>query len=122
MYLVLVLPDGSKSMIPVEWTDLTIPAQSKAALSAPTTPALGTLDSLLHARAVVDALLSRLAAFNSENKKPTASKESAIGKESDPLRSSPPRNIPLGNTARGTQNGSHQSPGAYHRQHNSRQP
>lgn len=122
MYLVLILPDGSKSMIPVEWTDFAIPAQPKQAPSAQTMPTLGSLADLLQARAVVDALLSRLAAFNSENAKPTASKESDIAKEPDPLRSSSPRNVALGNNPRRTQNGSHRHPGAHDREHSPAQP
>jgi len=122
MYLVLILPDGSKSMIPVEWTDFAIPAQPKQAPSAHTTPTLGSLEDLLHARAIVDALLSRLTAFNSENAKSTASKESTIAKESNPLRSASQRNLSLGNTARRTQSRGHRHSGAHHCEHDSTQP
>ena len=110
-YLVLILPDGSKSMIPVEWTDLATPAASKP----DTVPTLASLEDLLHTRAVVDALFSRLPAFHIENRNRAAGKESTIAKESEPLRSSSRRNVALGDLARRTQNGGHRSPGTHHR-------
>ncbi len=60
LHLVLILPDGSKSLIPVDWTDLASPAQPQQVRSAQTAATLGSLEDLLHARALVDALLSRL--------------------------------------------------------------
>jgi hypothetical protein len=122
MYLVLILPDGSKSMIPVEWTDFAIATHSKQATAAQTMPTLGSLADLLHARAVVDALLSRLAAVNSENSKAAASKESTIAKEPESLRSSSPRSISLGNRAPRTQDRRYRDPGTHHREHNARKP
>lgn len=59
MYLVLILLDGSKSMVPAEWTDFALPTQPERAPAAPSAQTLGSLEDLLHARAVVDALLSR---------------------------------------------------------------
>jgi hypothetical protein len=58
LLLTLILPDGSKSLIPADWTDLASPTQT---LSAPTVTTLGSLEELLHTRAIVDALLGRLA-------------------------------------------------------------
>jgi hypothetical protein len=99
MYLVLILPDGSKSMVPAEWTDFALLAQPASALDTPALT-IGSLEHLLHTRAVVDALLSRLAAVANED----ATKESPIAsKKSEPLRSSPRRNVSLGNIARRTQ-------------------
>ena len=50
LHLVLVLPDGSRSLIPAAWTDLT------AALAPRAHPmSLGALADLLHARTLVDA-------------------------------------------------------------------
>jgi hypothetical protein len=79
MYLVLILPDGSKSMIPAEWTDFALPTQPERTSSAAPTlaPTVGTIEDLLHARAVVDALLSRLAGVANED----ASKESPIARK-----------------------------------------
>jgi hypothetical protein len=55
--LILVLPDGSKSMVPADWTDLAeeIDPGSNAEVSGD----LASADQLLHVRAVVDALLAR---------------------------------------------------------------
>src|SRR6266487_255598 len=53
--LLVVLPDGSKSLIPAAWTDL-----DGADVGAATdTAALGSLAQLLHACTVVRALLAR---------------------------------------------------------------
>jgi hypothetical protein len=84
---------------------------------------LGSLEDLLHARAVVDALLSRLAALKSENGNSPEIKESLFArKKSEPLRSSSPRNLPVGNTARPTQNSRDRHPGTSHRERNPTQP
>jgi hypothetical protein len=87
-YLVLILPDGSKSMIPAEWTDFPTPARFERESCTSITPTLASVEDLLLARAIVDALLSRSAAYNSEPRKAAAGKESAIAKESESLRSS----------------------------------
>ena len=122
LHLVLILPDGSKSLIPVDWTDLASPAQPQQVRSAQTAT-LGTLEDLLHARALVDALLSRLAALQSENRNSPATKESPIArKQSEPLRSASPRNLPVGNTARGAQNPRDRDPGTPHRERKPTQP
>src|SRR5215471_1216550 len=106
LLLVLILPDGSKSLIPADWTDLGSPMQS---IGTPAATTLGSLENLLQARAVVDALLGRLAAGEDGNS--TTTKESACaGKKSKPLRSSPRRNLPLGNPQRGTQKPRHADP------------
>jgi len=116
MHLVLILPDGSKSLIPADWTDFASPAPAQRAVSAPIAVTFGSLQDLLHARAVVDALLSRLPALNSENRKAPARKESPIArKESEPLRSSSQRNLPLGNSARRTQDSGDRNSGPPHR-------
>ncbi len=51
--LILVLPDGSKSLIPAAWTDLA----ATAALAVEATKTLASVRQLLRARALVDALL-----------------------------------------------------------------
>ena len=56
LQFVLILPDGSKSLIPADWTDF------KSASGAPQAPVLvGSLDDLLRLRVLVDALLRRAA-------------------------------------------------------------
>ena len=110
LLLVLILPDGSKSLIPADWTDLASPTQSIG------TPTLGSLEDLLHARALVDALLGRLAPVASEDGLSNTNKESVRArKQSKPLRSSPRRNLPVGNPQRGTQKTRHADPGTTHR-------
>jgi len=54
LQLVLILPDGSKSLIPADWTDC------KNSLGPPPAPELiGSLDDLLRLRSIVDGLLRR---------------------------------------------------------------
>jgi hypothetical protein len=52
--LILVLPDGSKSLIPAAWTDLE-PADEEGAQAE----TLGSVRDLLHLRTLVDAMLGR---------------------------------------------------------------
>jgi hypothetical protein len=52
--LTLVLADGSKSLIPAEWTDL----EPRAGVKQP--QALGSVADLLHARTVLAPLLHRI--------------------------------------------------------------
>ena len=66
LYLVLILPDGSKSVIPVEWTDYASVTQPRQAASAQNRAVLGSIEDLLHARAITDALLNRLVAPTGE--------------------------------------------------------
>ena len=54
LYLVLVLPDGSRSLIPADWTDLH-PAAIGSAQSHP----FASQQDLLRLRALADALLNR---------------------------------------------------------------
>ncbi|WXK38034.1 hypothetical protein IHE29_15725 [Mycetohabitans rhizoxinica] len=49
-HLLLLLPDQSRGLIPADWTDL-------ASNNTPATDALGSLDDLLRARLIIDALL-----------------------------------------------------------------
>jgi len=55
--LILVLPDGSKSLIPAGWTDLD--PEIAGAPEAEPSGSVASVRELLHARAVVDALLAR---------------------------------------------------------------
>ena len=114
MYLVLILPDGSKSMVPAEWTDFALPTQPERTSSAAPTlpPTIGTLEDLLHARAVVDALLSRLAGLVTRTRPRRAP---LARKKSEPVRSSPRRNLSLGNIGRRTQDRRDRNSGTTHR-------
>ncbi len=63
--LILVLPDGSKSLIPAAWTDL---APSPSAVDSADVKTLAPIRVLLQARAIVDALeLKRQAGFGPES-------------------------------------------------------
>ena len=120
LLLVLILPDGSKSLIPADWTDLASPTPP---FSAPTATTLGSLENLLQARAVVDALLGRLAPVTGEDGNYATTKESAFArKKPTPIRSSPRRNLSLGNPSRGTPKPRHPDPGTAHRPGRSKQP
>ena len=119
LLLVLILPDGSKSLVPADWTDLASPTEP---VRVPPATTLGSLEDLLHTRAVVDALLGRLALVTGEDGISTPTKESASArKKSKPLRSSPRRDLPLGNPPRGTHKPRRPDPGATHRPSRSRQ-
>jgi hypothetical protein len=58
LHLTLVLPDGSRSLIPADWTDLdecnSAPSNRRAASHV-----IATTSQLIHARKIVDALLCR---------------------------------------------------------------
>ena len=113
LLLILILPDGSKSLLPAAWTDLAAPTQT---LSAPTPTTLGSLEDLLHARTIVDALLGRLAPVNGEDGNSAQTKESTRAQQnSEPVRSGPRRNHSLGNSRRGTQKPGRSNPGKAHR-------
>ena len=60
LHWVLILPDGSRSLIPAEWTD----NGSSSHQCSEQTPAarLASFDELLRLRTIVDALLRRAAA------------------------------------------------------------
>lgn len=57
LHLLLVLPDGSRSLIPAAWTDLRR-APDKAVTTGPRA-ALASVSQLLQARTIVDALVRR---------------------------------------------------------------
>lgn len=75
--LLLVLPDGSKSLIPAVWTDLDeaegTGAAGEAGQAATTT--LGTLTDLLHTVAVVSALSTRTRQTKEQAAQPSPLKE-----------------------------------------------
>jgi hypothetical protein len=56
LQFVLILPDGSKSLIPAEWTDF-----KTASGPSPDFLLVGSLEDLLRLRSLVDALLRRSA-------------------------------------------------------------
>lgn len=54
LQFVLILPDGSKSLIPAEWTDFQNPA-----CAAQVPQLVGSFEDLLRLRDLTDALLRR---------------------------------------------------------------
>ena len=46
LYLILILPDGSKSLIPADWTDFASPTQPQQLFSVHTTATLGSVAGL----------------------------------------------------------------------------
>ena len=122
LHLLLILPDGSKSLIPADWTDLPSLAQPERALSAHTTATLGSLEDLFHARAVVDALLGRLARPESEKPNSAGTKEGLLAAKSESLRPSAQGNLRLGNPGERTQGSRGRNPRKAHRPRGRRQP
>src|SRR5262249_50319748 len=64
--LLVVLPDGSRTLMPARWTDLNPPAGQKPDAAAGQTPVLASASQLLCARTIVDALLRRCEAGHNE--------------------------------------------------------
>ena len=62
LHLTLELPDGTRSLIPAAWTDLSLnPAHnSSVTANVSTSPLLGSVSDLLRTGTIVDALLRRL--------------------------------------------------------------
>jgi len=116
LYLMLILPDGSKSMIPAEWTSFFSAARPTQAVSVDARATLGSVEDLLHARAITDALLNRLAVIKGE----VAEKESPLArKPSESLRSASRGKQSVGSSAgRATASG-HRHPGTADRQRRS---
>jgi hypothetical protein len=75
--LCLVLPDGSKSLIPATWTDLGGSAERSGEAAT-----LGSLSDLLCAAAVVSGLVHRFETANRDHR-PTDEKE--VGRATEPV-------------------------------------
>jgi hypothetical protein len=59
LHLLLVLPDGTRSLVPADWTDLSSTREANSEPVSAQHALVGSCDRLLRARAVVDALLQR---------------------------------------------------------------
>src|SRR5256884_4376155 len=64
--LTLIFPDGTKSLIPADWTDLAPTGPPRGVIGAKQIATRDSLEALIHASALVDALLGRLAETRSE--------------------------------------------------------
>src|SRR6266567_4107194 len=103
LQFVLILPDGSKSLIPADWTNF------KTASGAPQAPLLvGSLDDLLRLRGLTDALLRRAELpVRSE-----ASQEGHAATESELQRHPHSGDVPVGATRRPAKTDRDRDPGA----------
>jgi len=59
LHLILTMPQGGRALIPKEWTDLEALPPDSPTQANPHNNLLGSVRELLHARAIVDALLNR---------------------------------------------------------------
>ena len=107
LHLIVVLPDGSRSLIPAEWTDL------DGCTTAPACPTsvVGSIEDLLRSRRVIDALQRRHI-----GETPNLNVESACAKQTE-LHGGPAGATPIGvgSTAGGTQKRHCGNAGASHR-------
>ena len=72
LHLVLVLPDGSRTLIPAAWTDFSGGGSKQTpcrSLSSQTNPIVASCSDLLQARIVINALLNKLADAESTSQK-----------------------------------------------------
>jgi hypothetical protein len=93
LFFVLILPDGSKSLIPADWTDY-------AAASSPQTPdhqLIGSLEDLLQLRFLADALLQRVVTSATQS---VSQQESHVATESEFHRYPGSGDVPVGRTER----------------------
>jgi hypothetical protein len=109
LYLLLILPDGSKSLIPADWTDVAPTVQPHGAVTSNQTATLGSWEDLFHIRAIVDALLGHLAHPEGEANF-TAKKESVLAAKSESLRPSARGNLHVGNAGARTQGSRDRNP------------
>ena len=91
--LLVVLPDGSRSLIPAGWTDLAaMPiAKPAAATDNGRLHSLARLVDFLHARTILDALLSRVP---SPRPNPATTEESCRATDSGASRAAAPLAMP----------------------------
>jgi hypothetical protein len=86
--LLLILPDGSRSLVPASWTDWEATGGADQAPAISTNqrePSLGSFVDLLHARIIVDALLGRIASSRPDS---ATAEESGRATEPDTFRTS----------------------------------
>jgi len=121
LYLLLILPDGSKSLIPADWTDVAPTEQPPGSACSRQIPSLGSLEDLFHARAVVDALLNRLSSTQKQEANSTT-KEGILAAKSDSLRPAAQGNLRMGNTRERTQSSRHRNSRKAHRARRCGQP
>ena len=113
--LTLILPDGTKSLIPADWTDLAPTGPPRGVIGAKQIATRDSLEALIHASALVDALLGRLAETQSEEADSAAQKEGVLAETSESLRRSAQRYLCMGNPGERTQDSRDRHPCTTHR-------
>jgi hypothetical protein len=104
LQFVLILPDGSKSLIPADWTDFNSASSASQALEL-----VGSLDDLLRLRRLVDALLRRATDVPLTS---GAAQESHAATESKLQRHPDFGDVPVGTVRRRAKADRHREPGA----------
>ena len=104
LQFVLILPDGSKSLISADWTDFN---RISGASQAP--ELIGSLDDLLRLRRLVDALLRRATDVPVTS---GAAQESHAATELELHRHPHPGDVPVGTVRRPAKTDRHREPGA----------
>lgn len=97
LLLILNLPDGTRSLIPADWTNLNSSAPSTTR-ETPRSTTLAPIPDLLRACTIVDALLLRLIETASEQSSVEEQKDLAANSEF--RRCSDPRETCVGRTRR----------------------
>jgi len=92
------------------------------AIAAKQTATFGSLEALLHASSVVNALLGRLAQPESEEANSAVNKEGVLATKSESLRPSAQGNLCLGNPGERNQGSRDRNPRKAHRPRECRQP
>jgi hypothetical protein len=96
LYFVLILPDGSKSLVPADWTDFTAASPSQMHGNH----LIGSLEDLLHLRFLADALLQRVATSAMQS---VSQQESHVATESEFHRYPGSGDVLVGRTERRAQ-------------------
>jgi len=115
LHLLLVLPDGSRSLIPAAWTDLRTTPDKAAAVTTRPQASLASISQLLHTRTIVDALVRQRKA--SEQRASHSGGEEWKGGATESARTTAAQcqNGSLEHTRQQTKNRSDSKPGAPNR-------
>ena len=103
LHLILISPKGGRSLIPKEWTDLEAPPQESPPQAKPNAH-LASIKDLLHARAVVDALLSRRTSETGRDEKSVDEENTHLATHAELSQHPHFGNSGVGNAGGGTKN------------------
>jgi hypothetical protein len=106
LYFVLILPDGSKSLIPADWTDFAAESPSEIHDNH----LIGSLEELLQLRFLADALLQRVATSAAQS---VSQQESHAATESELPRHPDSGDVLVGGTGRRAQATRNRNSGAF---------